>query len=126
MEKEKGVKYFWDSYAIVELINGNVNYSQYISYNVVMSVFNLVEVYWVALNQYGEETADKIYNDFKSAVVKISDSVIKGAVKFRKQNKKRDLSYADCIGYIYALENNLKFLTGDKEFKDLESVEFVK
>jgi predicted nucleic acid-binding protein len=47
-------------------------------------------------------------------------------MKFRKKNKKRNLSYADCIGYIYALKNNLIFLTGDKEFEDLKNVEFVK
>ena len=47
-------------------------------------------------------------------------------MKFRLKNKKMDLSYADCIGYIYACENNLKFLTGDEKFKDMDNVEFVK
>ena len=47
-------------------------------------------------------------------------------MKFKIKYKKQDLSYADCIGYIYAIKNNLLFLTGDKEFKDLKSVEFVK
>jgi len=47
-------------------------------------------------------------------------------MKFRKKNKKRNLSYTDCIGYVYATENDLIFLTGDKEFENLENVEFVK
>ena len=56
----------------------------------------------------------------------ISEDVLKEAIKFRKKNKSKNLSYTDCIGYIYALKNNLMFLTGDKEFKDLKNVEFVK
>lgn len=32
----------------------------------------------------------------------------------------------DCIGYVYAKENGLRFVTGDKEFEGMENVEFVK
>lgn len=56
----------------------------------------------------------------------IDDEVLKEAVKFRKNNKKRDLSYADCIGYIYSKLNGIKFLTGDRQFSDMQFVEFVK
>jgi len=45
---------------------------------------------------------------------------------FRALNKKRNLSYVDCIGYIIAKQRNIKFLTGDKEFEYMENVEFVK
>ena len=45
---------------------------------------------------------------------------------FRLLNKKRKLSYVDCLGYILAGMNGAKFLTGDNQFKDLQNVEFVK
>ena len=32
----------------------------------------------------------------------------------------------DCIGYILAKNIGIKFLTGDKEFENLDNVEFVK
>ena len=47
------------------------------------------------------------------------------ALKFRVDNKRENLSIFDCIGYIYSLENNLKFVTGDKFFKNKEEVLFI-
>ena len=46
--------------------------------------------------------------------------------KLRLKHKKRDLSMTDCIGYAIAKRLGIKFLTGDKEFKDFENVEFIK
>ena len=120
------VTYFFDSYAIIELIKGNPNYAKYSEEPVIITIFNLTEIYWSVINDFDEEKANEIYRKFKDCVVELNDSVIKEAVKFRKINKKKDLSYADCIGYTYAISNNLLFLTGDKEFENLKSVEFVK
>ena len=58
--------------------------------------------------------------------MEVDDDTFKEAIRFRKEHKKKDLSYTDCIGYIYAKRNNLKFLTGDKEFENMDNVEFVK
>lgn len=126
MQKMGGDKYFWDTYAVIELINGNLNYAKYAQEEVILTIFNLAEVYWVCLNEYSEDIANELYEKYSRTIVQISDEVLKEAIKFRKQNKKKDLSYTDCIGYIYSLRNNLKFLTGDKEFQGLKNVEFVK
>ena len=120
------VSYFWDTYAIVEFIAGNPEYQKYKQEPVVITLFNLVEIYWIALREYSRQTADIIYDHYRSSVVEVTDDTLKKAIRFRKQHKKKDLSYPDCIGYIYALENNMTFLTGDKEFATMESVEFVK
>ena len=32
----------------------------------------------------------------------------------------------DCVGYVVAKRVGVKFLTGDREFKDMPNVEFVK
>ena len=45
---------------------------------------------------------------------------------FRFNESKLILSYADCIGYITAQIHNMKFLTGDKHFKGMKDVEFVR
>jgi predicted nucleic acid-binding protein len=58
--------------------------------------------------------------------VPVPKDILIKAVKFRHSNKKKDLSFFDCVGYMFAVENNYKFLTGDKEFKDLGNVIFIK
>ena len=47
-------------------------------------------------------------------------------MKFRYNNKKKEMSMTDCISYFMAKELGIKFLTGDKEFENLENVEFAK
>ena len=42
------------------------------------------------------------------------------------ENKKQNMSFFDCVGYVYARENNIKFVTGDKEFEKKEGVLFIK
>lgn len=121
------LKYFWDSYAVVELIKGNINYVNYSDYQIKICVFNIVEIYWFALNEYGEEKADQIFDKLKNCVLKLNDEILKEAVKFRKMvYNKSKISYADAIGYITALKNNMAFLTGDKAFENLDNVAFVK
>ncbi len=128
MGDEKAISetaYFFDSYAIIEILKENPKYKRFIDEFITLTLFNLAEIYYSVLNDYSEEKADKIYESYKKAVVEIDDATLKEAMKFRKKNKKRNLSYADCIGYIYALKHEMKFLTGDREFKGLNNVEFV-
>ena len=46
-------------------------------------------------------------------------------MKFRYENKHKKMSMTDCISYIQAKKLGIKFLTGDKEFKNKENVEHV-
>lgn len=126
MQEKDGIKYFFDTYAIAEILNGNSNYARFSLEPVIITIFNLAEVYWISINQYSEQEADEIYLRYSGCVVDISEEILKEAIKFRKKFKSKNLSYTDCIGYIFALKNNLVFLTGDKEFKELKNVEYVK
>jgi uncharacterized protein len=119
--------YFFDTYAFFEFILGNKNYKKYFEQTKIFtSVLNLTELFYVLLNNYDLETARKYYYSFKQFVIPLSDEIIEKAMIFRHDNKKKDLSYADCIGYTIAQKQGIKFLTGDKEFKDMGNVEFVK
>ena len=120
------VKYFFDSYAVIEIITGNPSYIKFINEPKIITIFNLVEIYYSALNNLNEQKANEIYEKYSKCIGEISDNILKEAMKFRKNNKSKNLSYADCIGYLFALKNNLIFLTGDKEFTNLKNVEFVK
>jgi uncharacterized protein len=120
------VKYFLDSYAIIEYLKGNKNYIKQFKEDLNTSIFNAVEVYYSLLSNHGEKVADEKSLPFFYMTLRIDEKSIKYAMKFRLENKKRNLSYADCIGYMLAKKNNMLFLTGDKEFEGLDGVEFVK
>ncbi len=73
-----------------------------------------------------KEIAKKFFGQFKDRVINIEEEYIFKASQFKMDNKKKNFSYADCLGYAIGLIYELKFLTGDKEFEKLENVEFVK
>lgn len=118
--------YFMDTYAIIEIIKGNKNYSKFLNSNLHTSFLNLYELYYILLKDYGEVIAEKYFYRFKQNVVKIDDFSIFEASKFKLANNRRSLSYVDALGYAISLNRKILFLTGDKEFKDMKNVEFVK
>jgi len=118
--------FFYDTYAIMSLIEGDKNYEQYKNNIITTSIFNIAELYNIFLRSHGKQTADYWAKNLNFNFIEIDkDSIIK-AVEFRFVNKKENLSLADCVGYILALKNNLKFLTGDEKFRNKKDVEFVK
>lgn len=119
--------YFFDTYAIIEIIIGNPRYERFSS-NVQFCTtkLNLMELYYSLLDKFGNEVAEKYFEKFNDNCIAFDDFEIKEAVKFRHKNKKFNLSYIDCLGYTIALKRNLTFLTGDKQFEKLLNVEFVK
>ena len=119
--------YFFDTYALIEIIKKNMHYSPYIkNISMITTKLNLMEFHYYLLRTFGKKEADSHYDYFIEFTVEISDETIKQANEFKLLHKKRKLSYVDCIGYIIAKSMNMKFLTGDKEFENLDNVEFVK
>ena len=119
--------FFFDTYALYEIIEGGENYKRYTkSIVIVTTKLNLMELFYGLLIRYDEKIANNFYEKFLLYCTGIEDNTIKKAMIFRALNKKRNLSYVDCIGYILAKQRNVKFLTGDKEFENMDNVEFVK
>ncbi len=122
-------EYFFDTYALICLIQEKENYLRFSDSIILTSRFNLVELYYSVLQDYNDKKAKEIYLKFKNCLVEIPDDIIFRAMAFRlktkKENKKSNISYVDCIGYECSKANKVKFVTGDKEFKDFENVEFV-
>lgn len=86
----------------------------------------MYEFYYSLLRDFNENIAKKFLYQFKEIALKIKDDHIFEASQFKLINRKKMLSYIDCLGYIMAKDYNMKFLTGNKEFENLENVEFVK
>ena len=118
--------FFADTYALIELLGGNSNYRQYLNHILVTSKFNLIELYYHFLHDYNKQIADKYLNLYSKFVIPITYSCIRSGMEFKLKHKKEKLSYVDCIGYAFALELGIKFLTGDQKFEDKDNVEFVK
>ena len=117
---------FFDTYALFEIIKENKNYACYVKgVGVITTILNLMELHYALLREVGKEEADRHFERLLPFVVDLSNEIIKEANGFKLLNKKRKLSYIDCIGYMIARSMNLKFLTGDKQFEKLEGVEFV-
>jgi predicted nucleic acid-binding protein len=119
-------KYFADTYALIEIIEGNPNYKRFLKDELITSVFNLYELYYRILSKSNEQIAKKYFYYFKNNVSILNDELIFQASEIKLKYKKKRLSYTDCIGYVTSNTLRIKFLTGDKEFEDIPNVEFIK
>jgi predicted nucleic acid-binding protein len=85
-----------------------------------------MELHYGMLRVKGKKYADKIFDELNKFCVDVGNEVIKSANALKAKHNKSNLSYVDCIGYVIAKSRNVRFLTGDKEFSEMENVEFVK
>lgn len=120
------MKYFFDTFAIIEIIKENKNYEEYKEEEIVTSILNVGELYYSLLREEGEKTADSWYQKLKQTAMLVDVDIIIKAMKFRFENKAKKFSFIDCVGYIIAKDKELRFLSGDKAFENLDNVEFVK
>ena len=119
-------KYFYDTYALLEIFKISPSYVKYSNIKVITTYFQLFELYYNLRKIYSHDEIAEYFDSIKTQCVSLSFSWIKEATEFRQKEKKRNLSYADCIGYIASKNLGVKFLTGDMQFKDMPNVEFVK
>jgi len=116
--------YFFDTYAFFEVIRGNPNYKKYEDANAITTIFNLAELNYGLKKEKDEKTSDEITEKYRIFLVEVTLDDVKEAMNLKIKNKQ--ISIPDAIGYIISKKLNAKFLTGDKEFKDMVDVEFVK
>ncbi|WP_461866497.1 type II toxin-antitoxin system VapC family toxin [Thermococcus sp.] len=123
-------KFFADTYALIEILRGNPNYSKYADGELYSTEFNLLELSYALTRDFGPETAENILNIVRTTLVIVSPTMkqyVKASeIRLRERDKGKKLSLIDCLGYVVAKELGMKFLTGDREFKSMNNVEFVK
>ena|SRR3989344_3666461 len=118
--------YFFDSYALIEIAEGNKNYEKYLNSDAVTLKENLAELFYFLFRKYDGKTALLFFEKFLKIAVELPSSVIPRAMVFRYAHLKKHFSYIDCLGYCYALANKKVFLTGDRAFQGFEKVEVVR
>lgn len=117
---------FLDTYALIEISRGNPRFKPYFQNNFIILDLILAEIYSVLLRDQNEEIANLWCKKLESYIETAPLSTLINAVKYRKQHKSQNLSFFDCVGYIYSKENNLNFVTGDEQFENKEGVIFIK
>jgi predicted nucleic acid-binding protein len=118
--------YFYDSYALIEILKGNSNFDKFISSTPTCINQNLFELHQFLLREFNKKTADYWLNNFDYILIEITKEDIIEASDFRLKHKNQRLSMTDCLGYVIAKRKRIKFLTGDKEFEGLDNVEFMR
>lgn len=119
--------FFYDSYAVIEYLRDNPTFRPYFEdHTGVLTFLNILEIYYSVLNEAGKDRADIVLEMLFQLRIEPTKEIIKKVMTFRMENKKQDLSYADCLGYIIAQEQKILFLTGDSKFRDVKGVAFVR
>lgn len=116
--------FFFDTYAFFEIIRGNPKYKNYVNVNIITTIFNIAELNYNLKKEKNKDIADEITKKYYQFIVEVTLEDIKIAMDLK--TKKKSFSIPDAIGYTIARKHNVKFLTGDEDFKDMPCVEFVK
>jgi uncharacterized protein len=117
--------FFFDTYALIEILKKNPNYERYTNCSIVINDLVFLEFCYKVYNE-GIINGEDLIKEIEDIIVFPDKDICKKAMKFRLQNKKKKMSMTDCVSYIMSKEIGIKFLTGDKEFENLENVEFIK
>jgi len=120
--------YFLDTCAMLGYLKGEKGFDKIVEGGAfVVSRFQLMELYYITLKEADEALAEKYYEAFSRYEGEIEERTLKNAMKARLwlQKKGMNISYVDAIGYQYANEKDLLFVTSDPSFRKLENVEFV-
>ena len=116
-------QYFFDTYALFEIVRGVKEYEKYASMNGITTIFNIAELNLNLKKSLSETEADALTTKAFNQTIPVTLEDIQKAMTFKKKHTK--LSIPDCVGYMTALKYGFLFLTGDEDFKHLPNVHFV-
>src|SRR3989338_8428667 len=120
------MKYFLDTYALIEIAEGNPKYKEYLESDAITLKDNLAELFYFLLKKHDEKTASFFHEKFSRIAIELPLKLVPKAMIFRYKHKNSKFSYIDCYGYVYAIETGGLFLTGDRTFKGMRNVELVR
>ena len=120
------LNYFFDTYAIIEVVKGNPAYLPYKNSAAIISVLNLTELHYHITRKFGLQKANEILEEWSKCVITFTTADIIAMTNFKISNAKLEFSLPDSLGYVLANRHGVKFLTGDEGFKGMPNVEFVK
>ncbi len=114
-----------DTYALVEILEGNPAYERIRHEEFVIADPTLAEFYALLCKKPNEKTAKYWLERFRPYSRPAGLDVWIEAVRYRAAHRSENLSIFDCLGYAFSRANGFRFVTGDKEFRAVEGMEFV-
>lgn len=121
--------FFADSYALIEMLKGNENYRSFQSDRLITTEFNICEVGFAVCREYPANATRVLKSLRKMVVIQETrdEDYCSGAARRKEASGTgKKLSTIDCVGYSVANRLNIPFLTGDREFADMDNVQFVR
>lgn len=115
-----------DTYALVEIHDQNPKFLPLLQEDIIITDITMAEFYTVLYREYGRLTADHWDRKLQFFCRPVSKEILIKAVQFRVDSRQKSLSFFDAVGYTFACENNMDFVTGDKEFEQMKNVQFMK
>jgi len=121
------MKYFLDTYALIEIAQGNPSYKEYSQAETVTLRDNVAEMYYFFILKSNKQAADFFFNIFSRIIVDFPTPLIPESMEFRKHHRPtQKFSYIDSFGYTYASAEQIIFITGDRAFKDLKNIKILR
>jgi predicted nucleic acid-binding protein len=86
-----------------------------------MTVVNAGEIWYITARETSEDVADRTIIELAQLGIRFSDADWKLAREAARFKTKGKMSFADCFAAALARENKADLVTGDAEFKQVES-----
>jgi predicted nucleic acid-binding protein len=121
--------FFADSYAIIEILKGNEHYRKYQTDHLIATEFNICEVAFAVCRDYPDKTHSVMALVRKMVSLEPAtdeDYCSAAAMRRTTTSTGKKFSTIDCVGYSVARRLEIPFLTGDREFEDIDNVVFVR
>jgi len=84
---EERETYFFDTYAMIEVIRGNPKYNFYTKSSIITAIFNLAELNYNLKKEMSKEKADKYTEDYFDFLVDISLNDLEEAMDLKIKHK---------------------------------------
>ena len=119
-----------DSYSLLAYIEGEAGAEQMIEIfrvardsgrSLFLSVVNWGEVYYITMREAGHERADEVAHLISTLPIQIVPADLDLTRQAAELKSKHRMSYADCFAVALAKSRKAELVTGDKEFKQVES-----
>ena len=118
-----------DSYSLLAYMEGEAGAEKMIEIfrmardsgrDLLLSVVNWGEVYYITLREVGPERAEEVAHLISTLPVQVIPAdleLTKQAAEFKSKHR---MSYADCFAAALAKQRKAELVTGDKEFREVE------
>jgi len=118
-----------DSYSLIAYVEGEAGAEKVIELfrlardsgrDLLLSVINWGEVYYVTLREAGRERAEEVaclISTLPIEVIPVDLELTRRAAEFKSTKK---MSYADCFAAALAKVRKAELVTGDKEFRQVD------